>query len=184
MWTWLNHRELFEQATVMQSVDNLTRWRRRKDVPRVEPRRSPEAINELASAISTFLRREEGRGQKCSIEHFRRACGTDFYVTYPDDFVRVFSGHDEAGKLEPRAFRPTFEIVFGYHQDDGTLDLFARMPTHTKVRLECLFGQMILGKDIGPQRYEHPYDLNRLDAHRLRTDGTQGVPHGTGSAVL
>ena len=116
MWTWLHFPSVFNQAALMQSVDNLTRWCKRKDLPRVQPRRSPEAISELACAISQFLRCEEGRGQNCTVEHFRRAQGTDFYVAYPDDFVQTVAMHDDAGQLQPQAIRQTFEIVFAYNQ--------------------------------------------------------------------
>ena len=177
MWTWLHFPSLFDQAALMQSVDNLTRWRKRKDLPRVEPRSSPEAINELACAISRFLRCEEGRGQNCTVEHYRRMGGTDYYVAYPDDFVQTIATHDESGKLQPHSIRQTFEIVFTYNREDGTLELFAKMPTNLKVKLESLFGQIVLGEDIGPQRYGRPYDLNRVKDRYfcLETDPEDGL---------
>lgn len=177
MWTWLDCPLVFDQAALMQSVDNLSRWRKRKDLPRVEPRSSPEATSELARAISQFLHCEEGRGENCTVEHYRRHGGTDYYVAYPDDFVQTVAMHDQSGNLRPRAIRQTFEIVFAYNREDGTLELFAKMPTHTKVKLESLFGQIILGEDIGPQRYARPYDLNRLKDRYfcLETDPEDGL---------
>ena len=177
MWTWLHFPSLFDQAASMLSVDNLTRWRRRKDLPRVEPRTSPDAIKELASAISRFLRCEEGRGQHCTVEHYRRAHGTDYFVAYPDDFMQTVATHDESGQLRPHSIRQTFEIVFAYNSDDGTLEMFARMPAALKVKLESLFGQIILGEDVGPRRYERPYDLNRVKDRYfcLETDPEDGL---------
>jgi len=177
MWTWLHFPSVFERAALMHSVDTLTRWRKRNDLPRVEPRRSTEAINELACAVSQFLRCEEGRGQNCTVEHFRRKDGTDFYVAYPDDFVQTVATHSDSGALEPYAIRPTFEIVFAYNQEDGTLELVAKMPTPMKVKLESVFGQVILGADIGPQRYARPYHLNRLKDRYfcLETDPEDGL---------
>ncbi len=177
MWTWLHFPALFDQAALVQSVDSLSRWRKRNDLPRVEPRRSPEAIRELACGISRFLRCEEGRGQNCTVEHYRRTNGTDVYVAYPDDFVQSIAMHDESGNLEPHAIRQTFEIVFAFHQQDGTLELYAKMPTQMKVKLESLFGQIILGEDIGPEPYGRPYDLNRLRDRYfcLETDPEDGL---------
>ena len=177
MWTWLHFPSVFDQAALMQSVDTLSRWRKRKDLPRVEPRSSTEASNELACAISRFLRCEEGRGHHCTVEHYRRRGGTDFYVAYPDDFMQTIATHDESGNLQPHAIRQTFEIVFAYNREDGTLELFAKMPTRMKVKLESLFGQIILGEDIGPQRYARPYDLNRLKDRYfcLETDPEDGL---------
>ena len=162
MWTWLHFPSLFDQATLMHSVDRLTRWRKRKDLPRVEPRRTTDATGELACAISKFLKCEEGRGQNCTVDHYHRCTGTDYYVAYPDDFVQTIAMHDERGTLQPRSIRQTFEIVFAFTQEEGTLELNAKVPPRMKAKLECLFGQIILGEDIGPHPYSRPYDLNRL----------------------
>ena len=99
------------------------------------------------------------------------------YVAYPDDFVQSIAMHDESGNLEPHAIRQTFEIVFAFHQQDGTLELYAKMPTQMKVKLESLFGQIILGEDIGPEQYGRPYDLNRLRDRYfcLETDPEDGL---------
>jgi hypothetical protein len=177
MWTWLHFPTLFDHAALMHQVDDLTRWRKRKDLPRVEPRTSPEAISELACAISKFLRCEEGRGQNCTVEHYRRTSGTDYFVAYPDDFMQTIAMHDDAGNLQPRSIRQTFEIVFAYDGEEGTLELFAKMPARMKARLECLFGQVILGEDVGLQRYSRPYDLNRLKDRYfcLETDPEDGL---------
>jgi hypothetical protein len=58
--------------------------------------------------------------------------------------------------------RPTFEIVFAYKEDEGTLELFAKVAPGIKPRLESLFGQVILGADIDARNPGRPYDLNRL----------------------
>jgi hypothetical protein len=70
--------------------------------------------------------------------------------------------HDDQGTLRPLPIRQTFEIVFGYNQREGTLELFAKMGTEMKPKLERLFGQIILGEDLGPNGSDLPYDLNRL----------------------
>lgn len=177
MWAWLHFPGLFEHATLMHQVEHLVRGKTRDDMPRVEPRRGDEALKELATGISQFLRCEEGRGQHCTVEHFRRDNGTEYYVCYPDDFVQTIAVHDNAGTLQPQSIQPTFEIVFAYNQEEDTLNLFAKMPTPLKVKLECLFGQIILCQDIGPRRYCRPYDLNRLRDRYfcLETDAEDGL---------
>lgn len=162
MWAWLRYPAVFESALLIQQVDGLSRWRKRRGLPKVEPRMSTEALFEFGQALSEFLRREEGRGDRCTVEYYRRSDGTDYFVAYPDDFVHTIIAHDEDGDLSPRSIRPTFEIVFAYHRDEGTLDLFAKIPSTSKPRLENLFGQIILGCDIGPDASALPYDLNRL----------------------
>jgi hypothetical protein len=51
------------------------------------------------------------------------------------------------------------------------------MPVQMKVKLESMFGQIILGEDIGPERYGRPYDLNRLKDRYfcLETDPEDGL---------
>jgi hypothetical protein len=162
MWAWLRHPDLFEQASLLQQIDSLTRWRKRKGLPQVEPRTTPDALDGLAGALSQFLRHEEGRGQQCTVEHFRRADDTDYFVAYPDDFVHLVDMHDEQGRLVSRRSCQTFEIVFGYHRQEGALDLFAKVTSEMKPKLECLFGHFILGQDIGPRRPDVVYNLDRL----------------------
>lgn len=177
MWCWLRWPEVFEQARFLHQVDTLTRWRKRQNLPRVKPRTTAAATHELATALSQFLRREELRGQQCTVEHFHRVDGTDYFVAYPDDFVRSVFMHDEQGHLVTRPIRGTFEIVFAYHGGDGTLELFAKIPSAMKPKLEGLFGQIILGADIGPQSRGLPYDLNRLKDRYfcLETDPADGI---------
>ena len=177
MWCWLRQPEVFDRATFQHRVDTLTRWRKRQHLPTLQPRTTAEATHELASALSQFLRREELRGQQCTVEHFHREDGTDYFVAYPDDFVRTVFMHDERGQLAARPIHQTFEIVFAYHGGEGTLELFAKIPSPMKPKLEALFGQIILGADIGPHRRGLPYDLNRLKDRYfcLETDPADGV---------
>ena len=162
MWTWLNRPEVFEHALIMHEVEGLPRWRKRTGLPVLQPRITPATVRELGHAISNCLRREEGRGQNCSVEYYRRRDGADVFVAYPDDFVRTVMAHDEQGRLIPRSSQQTFEIVFAYQAEDGTLELFAKVAPLVKPKLECLFGQIILGADLGPKCHAQPFNLNRL----------------------
>jgi hypothetical protein len=162
MWTWLNHPELFAQASALQQIGSLTRWRRRTGLPVLTPRITPASIRELASALSQCLRREEGRGKNCTVEYYRRGNGTDIFAAYPDDFVQTVTTHDEVGALVSRPLRQTFEIVFALRAEEGVLELYAQVASAIKPKLECVFGQVILGADLTPKPYSRPFDLNRL----------------------
>jgi hypothetical protein len=162
MWAWMHCPELFERAQLAFAVKQLGHWHRRKSVPCVEPRTSNEALAELAAGVSQFLRREEGRGQRCTVDHYRRGDGVDVFVAFPDDFVQTVSTHDQRGRLVPRVVKPTFEIVFRYDRRLGMLDLHAQMAPILKARLEGLFGQIVLGVDVDPFARELPHDLDRL----------------------
>jgi hypothetical protein len=162
MWTWLHRPELFAQASALQQISSLTRWRRRTGLPLLTPRITPASIKELASALSQCLRREEGRGKNCTVEYYRRGNGTDIFAAYPDDFVQTVLAHDEHGALVSRPLRQTFEIVFALRSQEGTLELYAQVASAIKPKLECVFGQIILGADLAPKPYSRPFDLNRL----------------------
>ena len=177
MWTWLHHPQIFEQASLIHQVENLTRWRKRTGLPQVQPRATPTATRELAVALSQCLRREEGRGHNCTVEYFRRRDGADVFVAYPDDFVQSVLLHDERGRLVPRSLRQTFEIAFAYQADEGTLELYAQVGPALKPKLESLFGQIILDADLDAIANPRPYDLNRLKDRYfcLETDPTDHV---------
>ena len=162
MRVWLDYPSIFEQAALIHQVENLTRWRKRTGFPKVQPRITPDSIGELSLALSECLRREEGRGQKCTVEYFRRQDLADVFVAYPDDFLQTIVVHDERGKLVPRAIRQTFEIVFALHAGEGALELFAKVAPALKPKLESLFAHVILGTDVDAAANSRPYDLNRL----------------------
>jgi hypothetical protein len=162
MWTWLHRPRLFEQALVNRRIDGLTRWHKRTGLPILTPRITPASVRELSVGLSQCLQREEGRGHKCTVEYFRRGDGTDYFVASPDDFVQTITTHDDQGNLIPRPLRQTFEIVFALRADEGSLELFAKVAPAVKPKLECVFGQIILGADLGEKDYRRPFDLNRL----------------------
>ena len=172
VWTWLYYPTVFERAMLLFEVDHLSRWRKRTDVPRMTPCTSPRVVLQLGEAIGELLRREEGRGQQCTVEHVRRKDATDYFLAYPDDFLDTILAHDEEGALTPQSVRPTFEIVFAYSQADGTLELNAKIPSRLKPELEDIFCQIVLGQPAENCGPEAVYDLNVLKdgPQRLDTD--------------
>jgi hypothetical protein len=177
MRIWLDEPELFQTASMWHQVDGLTRWRKRTGLPLVEPRITQESCRELGRALSACLQREEGRGRFCTVDYLRRQDGADVFVAYSDDFVHSRLEHDSRGRLIPRSARPTFEIVFAYQAENGTLELFARVSPHLKPLLECVFGQIILGIDLSAHARRKTWDLNRLKDRYfcLETDPADGI---------
>lgn len=177
MRTWLEHPEVFEQATFRHKVGGLTRGHKRTGLPLLKPRITPESTRELATGLSSCLRREEGRGRHCTVDYFRRSNGTDIFVAYPDDFLQTITTHDDNGRLVPRSIRKTFEMVFSLQAEEGKLELFAKVAPAIKPKLMCVFGQIILGADLSPKSYCQPFDLNRLKDRYfcLETDPADGI---------
>ncbi len=170
--TWLQYPDVFDRAMLLFEVDHLGRWRKRKDVPRMTPRTSAEALSALGSAIGDILLRAEGRGQHCTVEHVRRGDGAECFLAYPDDFVHTILMHDAHGNLTPRCIRPAFEMAFAYSQAAGTLELNAKVPTRLKPELEDAFCQNIIGQKAECRGSEPIYNLNVLKdgPDRLETD--------------
>lgn len=177
MWCWLQAPEVFEQALVFHEIEHLTRWRKRDDLPQADPLTDEHAIACLAQDVSRILVQAEGRGHQCTVEHFRRENGVDYFCCYPDDFVQTAMLHDEEGRLWARTVRQTFEIVFAYQRSEGVLELAAPLATSLKQQLEESFAWMILNEALGPRTPRAVYNLNRLKDRnfRLQTDPADEV---------
>lgn len=175
MWVWLNHRNVFDKAQIIHQVDQLSWWRKRNDLPQVDPDQSPAAKEKLETAISSLLK-SQGRGKDCTVETLTRG-SVDYFFAYPDDFVQNVTVHDDDGKLAPEAFRQTMLIVFAYDRDEGTLETFARLPKPIKERLEIVFADAILHWELGTHEPDAAYELNQLkdSSFSLNTDGADNV---------
>jgi hypothetical protein len=170
IWAWLNHREIFDKAQVIHQVDQLPWWRKRNDLPQLQPDTSPEASAELELEISALLQ-SQGRGQVCTVETMTLD-GVDHFLAYPDDFVQTHLVHDDEGQLAPQAIRKTLQVVFAYNRAEGSLELFARLPKGMKERLEAIFSKTILHWDLGEYDPDAAYELDQLKDRRfdLSTD--------------
>src|SRR5262245_39519768 len=94
LWAYLNHRDLFEVASLFTSVGSLPKryWTRFTEVPRREPLTSPEACRALADALARFYRERQGRGQRCTVETYLRQGRQHYYFAYPDDYADTYIG--------------------------------------------------------------------------------------------
>jgi hypothetical protein len=99
MWTWLFRPEAFETASLIHQVENLTWWRKRRDLPKKGVSTAPIDLLCLSDMVSDMLRLQQGRGMNCTVEHFLRFDGTDYFFVYPDDFVQSIMTHDDDGVL-------------------------------------------------------------------------------------
>lgn len=160
MWVWLHHRQVFERAQVIHTIEHMAWWRKRNDLPANEPDLSADARAQLERDISSLLK-SQGRGKDCTVETTVIG-GVDYFLAYPDDFVQNVTVHDEHGRLAPEAFRQTMLIVFAYDRKEGTLETFAKLPKPMKERLEAIFADAILHWEIGPHEPDAVYELNQL----------------------
>jgi hypothetical protein len=180
LWTFLEHQQVFEVAQRLNRADHLNGryWRKRKDIPRKEPDVLPEAMKELADAVSAYYRENQGRGRNCRAEPYLRAGRYHYFFVYPQDYTDTFIGYTDAGKFERRPQNPAFEVIFVYDPTDGTLDLYVRGDKGIVADLQELFGRVILHEELGEENRDSvPYNLNVLKSCNFSfpTDPADGV---------
>jgi hypothetical protein len=137
---------------------------------------SRAAVQNLRLAIAN-LYREQGRGQRCTIEDYDRN-GCLYLFVYLDDYTLTHTAHDDRGTLVRRPLRPAFEVVYVYHQAAGTLDMFASGERRWRATLRDLFCEHVLQCAAPPAPDNgRSYALDRLTdrSFTLRTDPARGV---------
>lgn len=162
LWVRLNHPRVFERALRIHSFEVLSWWRRRNDLPAETLEINDELKERLGEAISDFFFRAQGRGLPCTVEHFSREDGTEYFYAHPDDFVHEATAHDENRKLTPVTIRTTFSVVFAYNGSEGSLELHAKVNAKLKRQLEKVFCRTVFGEDLGDWEPDAAYNLNHL----------------------
>jgi hypothetical protein len=146
-WTWLHFPEVFDRAAWIHHIDCLSWWRKRRDLPQRAPDTSHESLRRLGSGISQILL-ERGLGHQCTVEHYRRANGLDYFFAYPDDFAENIAMHDPEGVLTPQLIRKTFAIVLAFNAEEGTLELCGKVSQKFKLAVERLFASFLLDHEL------------------------------------
>jgi hypothetical protein len=177
LWVWLHAPRVFDQAYLYHQVECLSSWTKRGDFPCVTPNTDATSLEALGTELTRLLTKEEGRGHRCTVEHCRREDGADYYFCFPDDYPRTVQTHNRRGQLVSRTIQQTFEIVFAYRQEAGTLELHAKVPKRLKPELEDAFAWLILEERLAPSEPRPVYDLNRLldRSFRFETDPADDI---------
>ena len=162
MTTFLDHHDFWKGAALFYHADSLPYWRKRTHLPRVQAAVDDANLRELASSISTFFHRTEGRGKNCVVEPFRRG-PLDYFFAYPEDYSQ-HSIECVDGEFARRPHNPAFEVIYVYSQQDGSLDLNFRGPRRAVEPLQGMFATTILKlPELPPDpKDERVYDLNPL----------------------
>ncbi|MBX3433293.1 MAG: hypothetical protein KF847_08230 [Pirellulales bacterium] len=160
-WLWLNYRDVFDKAQIIYKIEHMSWWRKRNDLPEIDPDTSDEAIATFARDISSLLK-ASGRGKDCTVECLVRG-SIHYFFAYPDDYVKSVLAHDADGVLSPELLRETLLLVFAYNQSDGSLELFAKgLNKAAKEQLERIFVDDVLHWSLGEYDPDAAYELNQL----------------------
>jgi hypothetical protein len=163
-WAFLNRPACWMGAQRFLHADRIpeSRWKRRKNVPQREPAVDDATINLLAQQLGDFFHRQDGRGRNCKIEVYRRQALEYFFVFAEDYAEAPVEWVVDTLKRRPRS--PTFEVIFLYSPDTGTLDTYLHGARDRLPQLQTLFAKFVLGVDhLGDDaRDERVYDLDPL----------------------
>ena len=175
--TFLDHPDFWKGAALFYHADSLPYWRKRTHLPHVPAAVDGTSLHGLASGISTFFHRTEGRGKNCVVEPFRRGA-LDYFFAYPEDYSQ-HSIEWVDGEFARRPHNPAFEVIYVYSQQDGSLDLNFRGPRKAVESLQGMFATTILKlPELPPDpKDERVYDLNplRQQGFEFVYDGGSGI---------
>jgi hypothetical protein len=162
MVAFLDHRELWLNATLFYHADTLPYWRKRKNLPHGRAAVDNTALQNLARLISDYFHRTEGRGSNCIVEPLRRG-DLDYFFAYPEDYSQQ-AVEWVNGKFARRPHNPAFEVIYVYSQTEGTLDLNVRGARKCVEQLQSMFATAILNLPGLPPdpKDDRVYDLNPL----------------------
>ena len=179
LWTCMNRPRVWEAAVRFAKADSLARyWDRRGDIPQLEPKTGEAALRQLEDAVSAFFMQQQGRGQRCKVEHFPRG-EQDYFFIYLSDYPSTYESWDDRDNLVPHIERRAFEVVVSYDRTAGTLDMYAKGGKKVREPLQEIFSRVILGKDLQPEdgskrifdlggllRRDFPFDYDPADGIR------------------
>lgn len=163
LWTFLEHRTVFDNALRFSLTDRLParQWQKRKNAPTRRPDDSEEARERLAQALSHYFRTREGRGQHCRVEVYKRQ-NRYYFFAYLADHARAeqdFVG----GQLRRQPHSPAFEVVFASEPETGTLETFASGGRKVVHDLEQQFALSVFGEELRNQdQDDRVYELEGL----------------------
>ncbi len=137
---------------------------------------SGQALADLRGAVAA-LYREQGRGHRCTVEHYERD-GVLYLFLYLDDYTQTHTAHDPRGALTRSPLRPAFELVYVYTPLAGTLDMYARGDRRWRTELRdrfCLHVLHTTAPLATPGRRSYQLDGLVDRTFPLDTDAARGI---------
>lgn len=162
-WTFLQRPRYWRGALAFNHADTVSSrfWRKRKNLPRRPACVDAASIEQLEKEISHYFHSEQGRGQNCKVDCFRRN-ELDYFFAYPEDYAQARVEWEGTDIARP-ARHPAFEIIVVYSQEAGTLDTFLPGDRDCVKDLQAIFAETILQSKLGPDaKDEQVYELDPL----------------------
>jgi hypothetical protein len=167
-WTILERPKYWRGALAFHHADLVpaSYWRKHKNLPRKPAGLDPASIRQLEQNVSHYFHTMQGRGQNCKVDCYRRN-DRDYFFAYPEDYAQA--SIEWEGKEFKRRPHPAFEIIFGYAQNDGTLDIYMTGDRKPVPDLQAIFADATLKAELGSdEKDERVYDLNPLRSRQFQ----------------
>ncbi|MBI2842377.1 MAG: hypothetical protein HYX78_03155 [Armatimonadetes bacterium] len=161
LWTFLQHRTIFDVARRLDYADGLT-FEKRPYLPQVQCKPDEESTERLRIALSEYYRREEGRGHGCQVDVYARG-DRYYYFCSLEDYGRTEQVWDDSHKPKIERQKPTFEIILIYDPVGRSLESKVKGGKRVRTDVERIFGRTVMGVDLGePPDPGVVYDLSGL----------------------
>lgn len=159
LWTFVNHREVFDAAERIAAPHLYGRyWKRGLPLISRPGVNLEEMEQKLEVALRDHFQNEDGRGESCKVDYIGRPPLHRFHA-YPEDYPAAPLAWRTPNALEPLPHRPAFEVVFVYDEEAGTLDVYDEGGKESVERLWPLFAKVVLGVEDLPDRVAPVYAL-------------------------
>ncbi len=162
LWCYMRHKRIFHTARILGHIDMLPKrsWETLKNLQGNPIEVTPELLAELGRQFSEFFWATQKRGERCVVEHRRRAGDFDCFFAYPADYHDERPGYEDDGRFELQKQNMAFDVIFGYHRPDGTTDVYVQGGQKVRRPLTEIFARLTLGIDHLPEQVaEDPFDL-------------------------
>jgi hypothetical protein len=165
MWAFLDSPEYWQGASMLYQTRIIpsSYWTKINQLPELEKPFTNNDIDLLAQAIGEYFFNNEGRGNQCKIDHYKRG-KNDYFFAFPEDFAKTAIEWVD-NELQSLPHQMAFEIVFMYCEHTATLDLYARKNAKNKPHLQELFALHILKTKLinfTPYVESKKYDLEPI----------------------
>jgi hypothetical protein len=122
LWVLINHPMAFHTARQILAAASPVGcfWNLTTGFAEQLYNATPRALQTLSRSVAQ-LYHEQGRGHRCTNEHYERE-GCLYIFLYLDDYTQTHTAHNPLGTLVRSPLRPAFEVVYVY-TPAGTLDM-------------------------------------------------------------
>lgn len=153
MWVYLHVPGAFAEAALFARADALAagrHWIKRNGLPKTALVVDDAMRERLEAALTAFYGPLQMRGRHCTVEHYPRAGGADYFFAYLDDYPDKHVVFDEDGQPIVRSDRYAFQNLFVYSGDEGSVELHAQGGKKVWAPLQVAFCKAVLGVDVPP----------------------------------